>query len=341
MPFQIEIKPAGHTFSAESNETVLEAALRNGIAFPYSCRSGTCGSCKGKILSGRIDYIDEPIAISAKEQERGMALFCRARALSDMTIEVKQVSAAKNITVKTTPCRVAKLERLADDVMRLFLKLPQTEQFAYLPGQYVDILLRDGRRRSFSLANLPIPGGMLELHIRRVDDGFFTPQVFTTLQEKALLRIEGPFGAFFLREDSTRPLLFVAGGTGFAPVKAILEAEFAKGATSREIYFYWGGRHRDLLYLDELPQTWARTQPNFHYVPVLSEASAKDAWTGRTGYVHQAVLEDFTDLSRFEVYACGPPAMIDAARESFRQRGLSDDDFFADAFTFSRDFAAE
>ena len=242
---------------------------------------------------------------------------------------------AGDIQVKKLPCRVQKLERLAEDVMRIELKLPASENFAFRAGQYIDILLADGQRRSFSIANAPHDSGHLELHVRRIDGGRFTGHIFETMMQKEILRFEGPLGSFFLREDSTRPIVMVAGGTGFAPIKGIVEHAIRLGL-QRPVTLYWGARRRDGLYLDELARSWEATLPGLRYVPVLSD----EAWDGRGGLVHQAVLEDFADLSGHDVYACGAPALIDAARTSFcAGRGLPEDAFFADAFTFAQPLA--
>jgi len=262
-------------------------------------------------------------------------VFCQAVPKSDLVIEIKEIGALKDLVVKILPCRVAKMERLASDVMRLLLKLPQTERLQFVAGQYIDILLRDGRRRSFSLANAPHDDAFLELHVRWIENGSFTTQVFTQMKEKDLLRLEGPLGSFFLREDSVRPVVLVAGGTGFAPMKAMVEHAIASGS-KRNIVLYWGARNLESLYLHNLAESWAATHANIRFVPVLSEPKAEDHWQGRTGFVHQAVADDYADLSGFDVYASGPPAMVDAGRAAFFGRGLPEEQYFSDAFTFAQ-----
>ncbi|MFP5417792.1 MAG: CDP-6-deoxy-delta-3,4-glucoseen reductase [Gammaproteobacteria bacterium] len=338
MPYQVTIQPSGHQFTVNADETVLEAALREGFSLPYGCRNGACGSCKGKVLAGELDYGKySPNALKDAEKAQGRALFCRARPLSDLTIEAKEIGAAKDITVKTLPCRVEKLERRADDVMLVKIKLPASERLQYLAGQYIDFQLKDGKARSYSLANPPHDDALLELHIRHVPGGLFTEQVFTTLKERDILRLKGPLGSFFIREDSDKPMIFIAGGTGFAPIKGMLEHAFAEH-TDRELILYWGVRSRKDLYLAELPQQWLAEQPNFSFVPVLSNPEPGDDWRGRTGFVHEAVLADFADLSAYQVYACGAPIMVDSARDAFTQtRGLPEDEFFADAFVYAAD----
>ena len=336
MTFTIEIQPSGHQFEAEEGETLLEAGLRHGFNLPYSCRGGACGACKGKIISGEVNYEDDPMALSEAEQAAGMALYCQAIPTSDMVLEVKEIGAAKDLEIKILPTRVTTLSKLADDVMLMKLKLPMTERLQFLAGQYIDILLKDGRRRSFSLANAPHNDAELELHIRRIDDGYFTNMVFNEMQEKAILRIEGPLGSFFIREESSNPLIFMAGGTGFAPIKSIIEHLIAQGC-QRSMHLYWGVRDEKDLYMDTLAKEWAEKHPNIRYKPVLSEAPADSAWQGRRGFVHQAIADEFHSLQNFEVYACGPPAMIDAGRKAFAEKGLESDNFYADAFTFAAD----
>ena len=336
MSHRVRIESSGHQFDCNSNETVLEAALRQGIALPYSCRNGACGSCKGKLRSGELEYREETQALSTAEQAQGMALFCRAYPTGDLVIEVREVGAARDIPVKILPCRVQKKEQLAPDVVRIYLKLPKTERLQFLAGQYIDILMADGRRRSFSLANAPHDDEMLELHIRLVPGGEFTQTVFEEMKEKALLRIEGPLGSFFLHDASTRPLIFMAGGTGFAPVKAMVEHLFYE-KIKRPIFFYWGARDLDSLYLREMPGKWAKKHKNFTFVPVLSEPKPEDQWQGRTGYVHEAIAADFKNLSDYDIYACGPPPMVKSAYQAFTARGLPDEQYFSDAFEFAKD----
>ncbi len=336
MTYRISLQPGDHDFSAEADQTVLEAALAADLLLPHSCRDGACGACKGRVLQGRVDYGKHSEgALSAAEREAGYALFCCAKPLSDLVVEARNVTRAGDIPVRKLPCRVQKLTRLAPDVMLLDLKLPASEDFRFRAGQYIDILLADGQRRSFSIANAPHDASHLELHVRQIDGGRFTGQVFGTMKEKDILRFEGPLGSFWLREDSSRPIVMVAGGTGFAPIKGMVEHAIHAGL-QRPITLYWGARDRAGLYLDELARSWEAALPGLRYIPVLSEAKPEDAWDGRRGLVHQAVLDDFADLAGHEVYVCGAPAMVDAARASFcTDRGLAEDSFFADAFTFA------
>ena len=337
MTYTVIFEPSGHQVEIADGERVLTAALRHGLQLPYSCRGGACGACKAQIIEGEVSYPDgEPRGLNATEQTVGMALLCSAVPLCDLRIEAHELVDDDQPEVKNLPCRIVKKELLNHDVLRLYLKLPEPQRMRFLAGQYIDFLLQDGRRRAFSLANAPHRDELLELHIRHVPDGDFTDFLFNQVQEKAMLRLEGPLGQFTLREDSTRPKIMVAGGTGFAPIKAILEHAFAE-EMPQQIYLYWGARAKRDLYLDELPRRWAEMHDNFHYVPVLSEPQSDDDWQGATGFVHQAVLNDHPELSEFDVYAAGPPAMTDAAAESFTAAGLPIKHYYSDAFTYADD----
>lgn len=335
----VTLQPSGLSFNVEDGEAVLAAALRQGFILPYGCKNGACGSCKGRILSGTVDFgVYQEKALSEADRAQGKALFCQAKPLSDLVIEARTVGAAKGIEVKTLPCRVQKLERLAEDVMMLRLKLPANEKLVFLAGQFLEFMLKDGTRRSFSMANPPHEAELLELHVRRVADGAFTAQVFERMKERDILRFEGPLGTFFLREDSAKPIVLVASGTGFAPIKSIIEDAVRKGVT-RPMVLYWGGRRPKDLYMNALAEGWA-AQGLLRYVPVISEALPEDAWTGRSGFVHRAVMEDFPDLSAHQVYACGVPVMVDAAHRDFVAHcKLPDEEFFSDSFTTQADIA--
>lgn len=320
---------------------MLTAALRQGYVLPYGCRNGACGSCKGKLLDGTVDYgTYQKKALTDEEKAQGKALFCQAKPLGPITIEARTVGAAKDIQVKTLPCRIQKIDRVADDVIVLQLKLPANERLQFLAGQYLEFLLKDGSRRSFSMGNAPHDDEFLQLHVRHVAGGQFTDHVFNRMKERDILRFEGPLGTFFLREDSDKPVVLVASGTGFAPIKSILEHAFKKGIT-RPLTLYWGARRPKDLYMSDLPARWATEHARFKYVPVVSEALPEDAWAGRTGFVHRAVMQDFPDLSGHQVYACGVPIMVDSARKDFvLQCRLPELEFYADSFTTQADLAS-
>ena len=334
MTFNVTIQPSGHQFRIEKDETVLDAALNHGYILPYSCREGVCGVCMGKVLEGRVDYgkhLDS--TLSDAEKAAGMALFCCAKPRSDLVIECQEVGRAGDIPVRTMPCRVEKMEKAVDDVMVLTLKLPANEHLRFLAGQYISILLKDQKPRSFSLASPPHENGYLTLHIRRIPGGLFTEHVFTEMKVRDILRFKGPLGTFFLREDSNKPAIFVAGGTGFAPVKSMIEHALHIGL-KRPMHFYWGGRKLADLYMLETARRWERR--GIKFTPVLSAPLPGDRWQGRVGQAYQAVLEDYSDLSGYEVYACGAPMMVQAAHREYTGRhGLPEQAFFSDMFTFA------
>ncbi len=332
--FRVTLEPSGHGFTTDGSDTILQAALDAGLTLPYGCRNGACGACKGKVREGLVDHGQaQDTALSTADRAAGMTLFCCARPLSDLVLESREVGTATDIPVKIMPCRVQKIARLADDVIVLSLKLPANERLQFLAGQYVEFLLKDGKRRAFSIANAPHDDGFLQLHVRLIAGGEFTGHVFGAMKEKDILRFQGPYGSFFLREESTKPMILVAGGTGFAPIKALVEHAI-HNRIGRPMAVYWGARNRGGLYLPDLPDAWAAAHDNVRYLPVLSDATPQDQWNGRRGLVHRAVLEDHADLSAYQVYACGAPAMIDAARAEFIAHGLPPDEFFADAFSF-------
>jgi CDP-4-dehydro-6-deoxyglucose reductase len=335
MTYQVTIQPSGHTFTARQNESVLDAALRQGIILPYGCRNGACGSCLGAVLSGTVRYPgDPPPALAAVPDAEGKALFCQARAASDLVIGAREVEAVQDIEIRTMPCRVARLEQLAPDVIRIYLKIPAAQRLQFLAGQYVNILLKGHTPRAFSIANAPHTDEFIELHIRYVEGGYFTDQVFHQLREKALLRLQGPLGTFFLREDSDRPAILVGGGTGFAPLKGMLEHAFEIGLR-QPLHLFWGVRARRDLYLDALPRHWTQVHENFRYTPVLSEPVPEDAWTGETGLVPDAVVKHYPDLTLFDIYASGPPVMVQGGHRLFLGHGLDESRFFSDSFEYA------
>ena len=332
MAHQVTLQPSGHSFSVAGDATILEAALDAGFNLPYGCKNGACGACKGKVQSGAVDHgAAQDHALTAEERAAGLALFCCAKPHSDLVLEVKEIGAARDIPVKILPTRIQQLERVSEDVMVIRLKLPTNERLQFLAGQYIEFLLKDGKRRAFSLASAPHADDLLELHVRRVPGGNFTEYVFTQMKEKEIMRIEGPLGTFFLREDSDKPIILIAGGTGFAPIKGLIEHALHIGI-KRPMKFYWGSRDRAGLYMNSLAEQWAAAH-GIPYIPVLSEPDP--AWTGRTGLVHEAALADHTDLSGFQAYVCGAPVMCEAALRDFTAKGLPKDEFFADVFSYA------
>ncbi len=345
MSFQVTVQPSQHQFAADPEKSVLDAALAAGILLPYSCRSGACSTCKARVVSGTVEAGNSAAQILTPEElHQGFTLLCQARATSDLVIESREIRLASDIQIRKLPSRVTTIERPTSDVAILQLQLPATESFRFYAGQYVEIILKDGKRRSYSMANPPHAATALELHIRHLPGGLFTDHVFgtgtTQMKEREILRVEGPFGSFFLREDNDLPIVMVASGTGFAPIKAIVE-HMAHQNIQRPVALYWGGRRPADLYMNALAEHWAQTFPNFTYVPVVSDALAEDAWAGRTGFVHRAVMEDFPSLMGHQVYACGAPIVVESARREFvAQCALPDEAFFADSFTSEADIAA-
>lgn len=331
MSYQIDVQPSGHEFEISPEQTILEAALQDGIMLRHSCREGTCGTCKGKVISGQIDHADSDIEVLTQaERDEGYALFCRAKTCSNLQIYAPEVTELRGITIQKTAARVAELERISDDVVIVRLMLPPSVTFNYFPGQYIEVILKDGSRRSYSMATVPGEGAQLEWHIRNTG-GTFSSFAYNGLKERALLRLEGPFGTFFI-QDTDKPMVFVGSGTGFAPLKAML-LQLENQNNTRPVSLYWGGRQLKDLYMHEWVQAFAAKHDWLTYTPVLSEAVEADDWTGATGFVHQQVLADFESLENYEVYACGNPLMVDSAREDFiNQRSLNEQNFFADAF---------
>jgi CDP-4-dehydro-6-deoxyglucose reductase, E3 len=341
MSFTITLQPANREFTVDRDEAILPAAMRQGIGLPYGCRDGACGSCKSKLLQGRVIHGAHQLkALSVAEEEAGFILTCCATPQTDCIVEARTVPGAGEYPVLKLPSRVMTLAKPAPDVAVLRLQLPANQNLQYRAGQYVEFILRDGARRSYSMANAPSQLGSppsIELHLRHMPGGKFTDHVFTAMKEKDILRMEGPFGSFFLREESNKPIIFLASGTGFAPIKAIIQHMQDKGI-AREAVLYWGARRKADLYEHAWCESTAAQLPNLRYVPVLSEPNVEDDWQGRTGFVHRAVMADWPDLSRHQVYACGAPIMVESAEKDLVALcGLPADEFYADSFTSEAD----
>lgn len=337
MSYTVRTEPAGRRFAVETEETLLAAALRQGIGLPYGCRNGRCGSCAAKLLEGVVAYPSGKTEALAGEPA-DTCLACQAVAESDLVLQVGELKSVAQIEVRILPCRVTHKEQLSHDVVRLWIKLPEHQRLQFYAGQYLEFILRDGRKRAFSIANAPHDDELIELHVRHIPGGEFTDYVFDSMQERAILRIQAPLGTFVLREESDRPMIFVGGGTGFAPLKGMIEHAFHQG-TTRPMHLYWGVRSRRDLYLPDLPGQWARGHANFTYTPVLSEPDPD--WVGRAGFVHAAVVADHPDLGGFDVYLSGPPVMVHAGRSAFEACGLGLDHMFSDAFEYAADGKAK
>ncbi|PIY29698.1 MAG: CDP-6-deoxy-delta-3,4-glucoseen reductase [Comamonadaceae bacterium CG_4_9_14_3_um_filter_60_33] len=338
--FHVTIEPSGREFSVAAEETVLAAGIAQGVNLPYGCKDGACGSCKCKKISGMVHHgAHQSKALSDTEEAQGFVLTCCASPMSDVVLESRQVTQEGALPIKKMPTRIKLMEKKSPDVMRLLLQMPANDVFVYHAGQYIEFLLQGGVRRSYSMANAPhLIGQGLELHIRHMPGGTFTDHVFGAMKERDILRVEGPFGSFYLREDSAKPIVLLASGTGFAPIKAIIEQMQLKGST-RAATLYWGGRRPADLYMDDWVKAKLAEMPNLRYVPVVSNALIEDNWQGRTGFVHRAVLQDLPDLSGHQVYACGAPVVVDSARTDYVIAGLPEDEFYADAFTSEADKA--
>jgi CDP-4-dehydro-6-deoxyglucose reductase, E3 len=338
--YNVRIEPHARTLKAAAAQPVLEAALAAGLNLPHSCKSGHCGSCRARLMAGQIRYPNgRPLGITAEEERRGQILLCQARAASDLTVEARLIASVADVEIKTLPCRIERITPLAGDVVQVMLRLPAVERLNFQPGQYLDVLLESGRRRSFSIASPPHDSALIELHVRRVSGGGFTERLFGSgaapLAVGSLLRIEGPVGQFVYR-DGALPALMIAGGTGFAPLKSMLRHVLETGLP-RSLHLYWGARHPRDLYERERLLEWVARFPQLSFSAVLSEASAAEGAGQRVGFVHRAVLEDHPDLSGVEVYAAGPPAMIEAIRSEFPQHGLPSGRLYFDSFDYAPD----
>jgi CDP-4-dehydro-6-deoxyglucose reductase len=336
--FKVSIATNGKTFGVREGESILTAALRHGVMLPYSCKNGTCGSCKGVVESGEVHYpFHPPLALERSDIADGFALMCQAEPVEDLVINVREIEAVRDIQVRLLPARVIEKTLLAEKVIRLRLKLPKAQRLQFLAGQYVDVLLAGGKRRAFSIASCPSLEDEIELHIRHVEGGDFTGFVFDKLKERDILRLEGPLGNFFVRNDQPeRPMIMLGGGTGFAPLKSMIENLIEQG-DGREIHLYWGARTREELYLDELPARWARDHKHIHFRRAILDPNSSPAVNGFTGFVHEAVVADFPDLSAYDIYMSGPPAMIDTARQAFIRCGIDELRLFYDSFEFGLD----
>jgi len=333
--FQLMLRPGDEVVAARPGETLLEAGLRAGVPMPYECRSGGCGVCKCAILQGTVDYgAYQESALTDVERRAGKALLCCATPLSDVELECEGIRIVTDIPVRTFQARVQRLEPLSEDVMRVVLQPLDPEPVRFHAGQYLNVVLEERERRAFSFATAPHEADVIELHVKLIPGGAFTTWVFNAMKPGDLLTCEGPLGQFYLREDADRPIIFVAGSTGFAPVKSMVEHAFHAGL-KRRMYLYWGVKSPKDLYMKELAERWAREHDNFTFIPVLSEPAPAGDWTGRTGLVHEAIMQDFPDLVGYEVYACGSVGMVETAHAALLQKGMTEDRCFSDAFSFA------
>jgi CDP-4-dehydro-6-deoxyglucose reductase len=320
----VRILPHERSISVAEDVSVLAAAQLAGMPLPHSCRSGRCGSCRARLLSGRVAYRDgPPPGLSPQETSEGFVLLCQALARSDLVVEARLIQSPASAEIKTLPSRIARREQLSPAVMRLVLRLPSVESMEFEAGQYLDVLLEGGRRRSYSVANAPNAGSELELHVRHVPGGAFSEALFGGLRDAAVLKIEGPLGQFRY-EDGAEPAIFIAGGTGFAPLKAML-GQALRADARRELHLYWGARDAAGLYEEALVRDWAARDPRLK------------VHTQCTGWVHETVLRDHPDLAPFAIYAAGPPALIAAIRRTFPARGARAPLLYLDSFDYAVD----
>ena len=333
---RIRLSGSDLSFSAAPGQSLLDAALDASLNLPHSCKGGNCGSCRARLLQGEIDYPNgAPLGLSETEVADGFVLLCQARARTDLSIEIPRISTPDQILIKRLPARIERAVPLSHDVMGLYLKLPAAEAFEFRAGQYIDVMLSGGRRRSFSIASPPHDSRPLELHVRRVEGGEFSAPLFQTERRGTLLSIEGPLGQFVYR-DGDASMLLVGGGTGLAPLLSMMRHVVENGI-ERRISLYWGVRaERDLYAQAALEALTKRAREGFFsYVPVLSEGSPE--WRGRRGLVHEAVIEDVPTIDGYEVYAAGPPAMIEAVRRDFSRHGAAPDRVYFDSFDYAPD----
>ena len=342
MPFEVTLQPSGNRFTVPEGASILKAGHDADIALPYSCRAGACRTCRGRIVEGQIDHGHvHPLYLPLEEREQGYALLCQAQPLSNLDIEVKELDVTARIRSRVSPGRVMEMRRVAPDVMIVRIKLPMNEDVMFLAGQFVEFVLASGERRAYSIASAPSIDGVvsIELHVRHTPGGLFTDYVFDGMKVHDLVRMELPLGTFFLREDSDKPVVLLASGTGFAPMKSILTYAQQK-QLKRPVVLYWGGRTRADLYEMDWVERYAAANEGFKFIPVLSDATPACGWNGRTGFVHRAVMQDLPNLSKYQVYACGAPIVIDSAKRDFAEQcGLPRQEFFADSFLDAGDLA--
>ncbi len=327
LEYTVTLKPSNKQFITHNKCTILEAAKQARIILSHSCRDGSCGKCKSRLITGKVEHPNEIDGISEKELVEGYILTCIAKPASDIEIESRYFPELNNIVPVLTPCKVDSLTFPSPDIAIMILRLPYDMEFKYLPGQYIGLIWK-GIRRSYSIANADHGEHRIELHVRRIEGGILSQIIFSGLKIGSLMHIHGPHGTFFIR-DTKLPIIFLAGGTGFAPIKSMIE-KLLDQKTSRMIYIYWGISSIDLLYLSE-PDEWQSSQDNVQFTPVLSSDDV--SWIGRKGLVHRAVLQDFTNLESYEVYACGSSNMIKSIKNDLLKQGLLKNNFFTDAFT--------
>jgi CDP-4-dehydro-6-deoxyglucose reductase len=319
---------SGKSFESRDGESLLDAALRAGVTLPYSCRTGRCGSCKGSVSSGQTVALHHEMDLSDTERAAGAILTCVRSATCDINLAIEELGDVQLAAARTWPCRIQSIEPLAPDVVRVMLRLPPTSEFSFVAGQYIDVIGHGGLRRSYSVAGALAASKLVELHIRQVPGGAMSDYWFANAKSNDLLRLHGPLGTFFVREVEGMDLVFLATGTGIAPVKAMLEDLAKRERQLRSITVYWGGRLPSDIYWNS-----QQSEVRHRFVPVLSRAA--DDWTGVRGHVQDALLRDGFDAACTAVYACGSEAMIHGAKAQLLAAGLPERRFHSDAFVSS------
>lgn len=320
----------GREFAAENGVSLLDASSSAGIALPYSCRTGRCSTCKALVQRGQTRKLTDETGLSPEEIEAGWILTCVRTAETDVALDIEDLGAVQLPLPRTLPCRIAELDWLAPDVLRVKLRLPPTSNFSFIPGQYIDVIGINGTRRSYSLANASFSDKLLELHIRAVSGGTMSDYWFNHAKLNDLLRLNGPLGTFFLRECAKTDIFFLATGTGIAPVKAMLESlmHVPENQQPQSITVLWGGRKPEDLYIDI-----AAIPGKHRYIPVVSRLN--EGWTGARGYVQDILLSTTSNLNKAAVYACGSDSMIRDAKKLLSNAGLPTVRFYSDAFVSS------
>jgi len=336
MSHKVTVHPSGHQFDVDEGEAILDAAMRQNIDLPYGCRGGACGACTGFVVKGEVYYDEEPIAIDDDMKANGQALFCMGKTRNDLEISIDEIEGLAPLEIKQLDCHVSSKDRLCHDVIALKITLDNNERLQYHAGQYIEFILKDGKHRAFSIANAPHNDDLIELHIRHVDGGLFTDFLFESMPDNSSLQMQGPLGSFYLREDRHRPIIMMGGGTGFGPLKAMLE-HIEHVGFDQPIYLFMGVRALRDLYMKEMANQWIEKNTNLTFIPVLSDPMKEDNWSGESGFVHQAVANKFPDLSAFDIYMSGPPPMVNAAVDLFVTQGASKENMFSDAFEYSAD----
>jgi NAD(P)H-flavin reductase/ferredoxin len=333
MNYKIRIQGAdGPSFEARQGQSLLDAAAEHGIELPYSCRKGVCGNCRGRVLEGQLIPGTEGGGHETGIQAPDEHLFCRAQAASDLLIAPREWRPVEIGARKIHTVRVFRNELVASDVSKLTLRLANGVRAKFAAGQYLQVVLPDGQRRAFSMANAPHDNDHVQLHIRHMSNGGFTATVVPELKKGDTLQVELPHGDFCLRAASARPLLFIAGGTGFAPIKSMIDS-LLKTRSARPITLFWGARNPLGIYATEVIAKWQKLRPDLRFEPVISDPIEASAWPGCRGLVHETILESFASVKDYDVYACGAPIMVQATRHSLQTlRGLPAEQFFSDSF---------